>query len=301
MPQSATDRPGAPPLETTGASQADPPGARLLGAASGPKRCTASWPAPARVRTLITLRDGGASRGPWGRADGSAGGWNLGARCGDDREAVIENRRRLRDLLPSDPIWLDQIHGAAVLDADALGTAPAMSPDPPAAAGTADAAVATRAATVLAVLTADCLPVLICDRAASVVGIAHAGWRGLAAGVVENTLAAMRGKLGGRGAGEGGWLAWLGPAISQAAFEVGDDVLQAFADPDPGAAEHFSRGRAPGKWQADLFGLARRRLAACGVNEVFGGGWCTVSDAARLYSFRRDRQTGRMASLIWLD
>jgi len=248
------------------------------------------WPAPARVRSLSTLRTGGVSQGAWGLVGGAAGGWNLGAHCGDVDADVVENRRRLRRALPSDPVWLEQVHGVEVLDAD---RAPACE------AGVrprADAAVTARAGTVLAVLTADCLPVLLTDRAGSAVGLAHAGWRGLAAGVVERTVEALE-----RIAGPGRWMAWLGPAIGPSWFEVGEDVLEAFVRDDPQAARSFAPAGAPGKWLADLFALARSRLARAGVSEVYGGGVCTASDARRFYSFRRDRVTGRMASLIWID
>ena len=266
------------------------------------------WPAPAGVRAFVTLRAGGFSRGAWGLADGAAGGWNLATHCGDDPDAVRRNRARLRASLPAEPCWLEQVHGTAVHDADA-GTAAAGMPDAdgrsidaiPAAGAArpglprADAAVTTRRGVVLAVLTADCLPVLLSNRSGSVVGIAHAGWRALAAGVLERTLDALAARAADRD-----WIAWLGPAIGPASFEVGDEVREAFVAVDASAAEAFTAGRAAGKWQADLFLLARQRLAAAGVSSIHGGGECTVSDAVRFYSYRRDRVTGRMASLIWL-
>ena len=264
-------------------------------AGSGTERDTIDWllpdwPAPAAVRALSTTRAGGVSRGPWGLADGGAAGLNLGARCADDDEAVRENRRRLARALPAEPVWLEQVHGVEVFDADSR--APGGSCTLP----RADAAITTRRGTVLAVLTADCLPVLLADAGGTAVGIAHAGWRGLAAGVLERTVAALERTGSGRG-----WLAWLGPAIGPSRFEVGDDVRDAFTRDDAAAARAFVPAGTPGKWFADLFWLARRRLARAGVTQVHGGGLCTFSDAQRFYSFRRDRETGRMASLIWLD
>lgn len=266
------------------------------------------WPAPAGVRAFVTLRSGGFSRGAWGLADGAAGGWNLATHCGDDADAVRRNRERLRTLLPAEPRWLEQVHGTAVHDADpgalaprrmgagahATGAVPAADDDRP-GLPCADAAVTARRGVVLAVLTADCLPVLLSNRSGSVVGIAHAGWRGLAAGVLERTLDALAARAADRD-----WIAWLGPAIGPASFEVGEEVREAFVAADAAASDAFTAGRAAGKWQADLFMLARQRLASAGVASIHGGGECTVSDAARFYSYRRDRVTGRMASLIWL-
>jgi len=263
------------------------------------------WPAPAGVRAFATLRTGGVSSGPWGLAGGAAGGWNLGAHCGDAPGDVAENRARLRRRLPAEPLWLDQVHGVAVLDADAWVGAAAPPPegDAPPPEGdaqplprpVADAAVTSARGRVLAVLTADCLPVLVADAHGVAVGIAHAGWRGLAAGVVECTVEALRAK------GARTPVAWLGPAIGARRFEVGDDVRQAFVAHDVRAASAFVALPAPGKWLADLCALARLRLAGCGVTQVSGGGACTASDPARFYSYRRDRDTGRMASLVWID
>jgi YfiH family protein len=234
-----------------------------------------AWPAPSRVRSLITTRNGGVSTG-------AHASFNLGLSAGDDAAAVHANRAILRKQLPREPAWLRQVHGARVVRADGL----VERPD-------ADASVARNAATVCAVMIADCLPVLLCDKDGDVVGIAHAGWRGLSSGVVENTVAAM-------GAAADNLLAYLGPAIGPSAFEVGADVRDAFLATDPGAGGAFAP-HGEGKWLADLFALARRRLARCGVTRVYGGGLCTFRDAARFYSYRRDRTTGRMAALIWLD
>jgi YfiH family protein len=159
----------------------------------------------------------------------------------------------------------------------------------------ADAAVTARPGTVLAVLTADCLPVLLCNVSGSVAGVAHAGWRGLAHGVLERTVEALA-----RRSGDRRWIAWLGPAIGPCCFEVGDEVRQVFVAQDAAAAQAFAAGARPGKWQADLYTLARIWLAGCGVQSVHGGGACTACDSGRFYSYRRDRVTGRMASVAWL-
>lgn len=231
------------------------------------------WPAPARVRALITTRAGGVSTGPFAS-------FNLGLRTGDDPRAVAANRATLSSLLPQEPGWLRQVHGSRVVDADALGDTPE-----------ADAAVARRPGTVCTVLVADCIPVLLADAAGTAVGIAHAGWRGLAAGVVENAVRAMAGD-------PGGIVAYLGPGIGPAAFEVGDDVRDVFLARDAGAAVAFTP-HAAGKWLADLFLLARRCLRRAGVGEIHGGTLCTYTDAQRFFSYRRSRVTGRMAALIW--
>jgi len=232
------------------------------------------WPAPARVRSLITTRRGGVSTG-------AHASFNLGLRADDDPRAVAANRAALREHLPQDPVWLKQVHGASAVRADAVTASPE-----------ADAAYTRRAETVCAVLVADCMPVLLCDTQASVVAIAHAGWRGLSSGVIENTIAAM-------GVKANDLLAFLGPAIGPAAFEVGADVRDAFLAADAAAAAAFTPHR-EGKWLADLFLLGGQRLARAGVHRIYGGGLCTFSDPARFYSYRRDRTTGRMAALIWL-
>ena len=232
------------------------------------------WPAPPGVRSLITTRNGGGSAGAYAS-------FNLGLRTGDDEATVHANRQRLRAWLPQEPKWLRQVHGAQVVVADGLAGIPE-----------ADASIARYAGTVCAVMIADCLPVLLCDEAGSVVGIAHAGWRGLSSEVIEHTVRAT-------GVAPRGLLAWLGPAIGPDAFEVGNEVRDAFVTNDPAAAIAFMPYR-QGKWLADLFTLARQRLARCGVQRVFGGGLCTHRDPARFYSYRRDPVTGRMAALIWL-
>lgn len=232
------------------------------------------WPAPARVRALSTTRAGGVSTGPYA-------GLNLGNHVGDTPVAVLANRRLLRAALPAEPLWLRQVHGTRVVDAAVASIG-----------AEADAALSREAGRVCVVMTADCLPVLLCDRAGRVVAVAHAGWRGLVAGVLEQTVAAMA-------VAPGQLLAWLGPAIGPAAFEVGDEVRAAFVEADPAAVTGFVAG-APGKWRADLFLLARQRLARLGIGGVYGGGVCTFSDPQRFFSHRRDRVSGRMATLIWI-
>lgn len=249
------------------------------------------WPVPRRVHALSTTRMGGVSAGRWGLASGAAGGLNLGAHCGDLSRDVATNRERLACRLPGPPRWLEQVHGITVFDADQASDADADGPAP-----RADASITTRRALVLAVLTADCLPILLSSEDGEAIGAVHAGWRGLAAGVVESTLRALELRAGPRR-----WLAWLGPAIGPTRFEVGQEVHDAFCAVDREAHAAFSPGVAPGKWYADLYQLARQRLARAGVTQVFGGGLCTVSDRDRFYSYRRDRETGRMASLIWID
>jgi YfiH family protein len=236
------------------------------------------WPAPPTVRAVSTTRAGGVSVAPYASL-------NLGIHVGDDPEAVAENRRRLRAALPSEPAWLQQVHGTTVLALD--GRAFQEPPE-------ADAAWTRSRGVVCAVMTADCLPVLFCDRAGTAVAAAHAGWRGLATGVLEATVAAM-------GVPPADLIAWMGPAIGPAAFEVGDEVRAAFVTDDPRNASAFVPGAAPGKWLGDIFQLARIRLARIGVHRVHGGDVCTVSDAGRFFSHRRDRVSGRQATLIWLD
>lgn len=234
------------------------------------------WPAPARVRAVATTRRGGTSGAPYLSL-------NLGDHVGDNPAAVAANRALLRQRLPGlmeDPRWLVQVHGnrCVSLDGDYQREA--------------DASISRQSGRVCAILTADCLPLLFCNRAGSVVAAAHAGWRGLAGGVIEATVSAMA-----QPADE--LLVWLGPAIGPTAFEVGDEVRSAFIAIDPAAEACFAAGQA-GKWWCDLYGLARQRLAALGVAAVYGGDYCTWSDSARFFSYRRDGATGRMASLIWL-
>jgi YfiH family protein len=233
------------------------------------------WTVPARVRALVTTRAGGASRGIYA-------GFNLGERVGDDARAVAKNRAMLRGLLPQEPVWMRQVHGTRVVEAV-----------PGSVGAEADGAVARGPGLVCAVLTADCLPVLLADAAGTVVGIAHAGWRGLAAGVIENVVRAM-------GAAPESLIAYLGPAIGGGAYEVGTDVYDAFVASDPGASAAFTPCGA-GKFLADLNRLARRRLGQLGVARIHGGDLCTYSEPERFYSFRRDGATGRMASLVWME
>lgn len=231
------------------------------------------WPAPANVCALVTTRHGGISSGPYASL-------NLGTRTDDDPAAVAENRARLQAHLPQPPKWLAQVHGAHVVDADALQDIPA-----------ADASVALQPGTVCAILIADCLPILFTDRAGSCVAAAHAGWRGLAGGVIANTVARMP-------ADPGDLLAYIGPGIGPDAFEVGDDVLHAFCDESPEHRSAFAALR-PGKWLCDLPALARIALRRAGLTRIYGGSDCTVSDPQRFFSYRRDKVTGRMAALIW--
>ncbi len=242
------------------------------------------WPAHPAVRAFVTTRNGGVGAGPCASLD--VGGHPL---RGDDAHtaAIVENRRRIQAWLPSAPRWLDQVHGTRVVSIDG-GAA-----EQPAEPIQADAAVTRRRGTVLAIRSADCLPVFLCDRDGEVVGAAHAGWRGLAAGLLENAVAAM-------GAAPARIAAWLGPAIGRTAFEVGDEVRDAFVSADRDAITAFAPG-ASGKWLADLEMLARQRLARAGVTTIHGGGMCTMSDPSRFFSYRRDRRTGRMAALIWID
>lgn len=233
------------------------------------------WPAPANVQAVMTTRTGGFSSGDFSS-------FNLAAHVGDDPRCVAANRERLREALelPSEPQWLDQVHGRQV----------AMLSRP--LTGSADAAVAFGPGPVAAVLTADCLPVFLAGRNGRCVGIAHAGWRGLLAGVIEETVKAMT-------TDPSDLTAWLGPAIGPTAFEVGGEVRRMFVATNPESAAEFRAGRGQ-KYLLDLPGSARRRLADCGVASVHGSGLCTVADAARFYSYRRDGRTGRMAALIWL-
>jgi hypothetical protein len=232
------------------------------------------WPAPPNVRSLATTRHGGVSISPYASL-------NLGDHVGDDPVAVAANRARLREMLPGEPVWLKQVHGSGIVNADCAAGIPE-----------ADGSHARKSGVVCAVLTADCLPVLLCDRAGTVVAAAHAGWRGLVGGVVEAAVQSMA-------AEPGDILAWLGPAIGPRAFEVGGEVRMAFMRSAPEAELAF-RPHGDGKWLADIYLLARQRLARVGVTQVFGGGECTYHDHEHFYSYRRDGVTGRMASLVWL-
>lgn len=269
---------------------------------------TPDWPAPATVRALSTTRHGGVSTGLYGLSGGLAGGLNLGTHVGDDAASVAINRARVADQLPAMPRWLEQVHGCGVVTADDVvdkkvgkdGAGHGVAED---GAPRADASVATTPGHVCAIMTADCLPVLLCDAAGTVVGAAHAGWRGLCDGVIEATLEQMAARA--RGEPPKRWMAWLGPAIGPDAFEVGAEVREAFlarALPNELATVDAAfRPGAPGKYWADIYALARTRLARAGCEQVYGGDACTVTDADRFYSYRRDGKTGRMATLIWLE
>ena len=239
------------------------------------------WPAPPGVHAAVTTRLQPGTRAA------SEEPFDLGPRDGHDPAAVARNRATLvRALdLPSTPCWLRQVHGTGVFDADAARAPAGAEPE-------ADAAVARRANVVLAILTADCLPVLLCADDGSAIAAAHAGWRGLAGGVLESAVAAL-------GVPPARVLAWLGPCIGAASYEVGADVRDAFAGEDTGANAAFAPNR-PGHWLCDLVALARRRLARAGVTHVHGGGFDTFADP-RFPSYRRDGRTGRFASLIWRD
>lgn len=238
------------------------------------------WDLPRGVRAAFTTRLGGVSQAPWDS-------FNLAMHVGDDAAHVAANRARLRELLKleCEPAWLNQVHGIAVHDVDAS----ASSPTPV----TADAAVSARARAACVVMVADCLPVLFTTRDGARIGAAHAGWRGLASGVIEATVQALR-------VPATELRAWLGPCISREHFEVGDEVREAFVKVDAAAGSAFERN-ARGRWRADLVALAKRRLAALGVHDVSGGHWCTFADRERFYSHRRDGKGGRMAALIWRE
>jgi YfiH family protein len=235
----------------------------------------ADWPAPAGIVAGTSLRTGGLSGGTFASL-------NLGDHVGDDPSAVAANRERLADYLklPSEPVWLRQVHGTRVVEA---------SPD--AHAAEADASWTARAGIVCVVMTADCLPVLFASRDGRVVAASHAGWRGLAEGVIEATVSALP-------VPPGELLAWLGPAISQSAFEVGDEVRREFLRADARADACFL-GNERGRWQADLYGLARQRLRAAGVAATYGGAGCTHAEEDRFFSHRRDGRSGRMATVIF--
>lgn len=230
------------------------------------------WPAPQGIRAVSTFRCGGVSQGEFA-------GLNVGAHVGDQPGHVAENRRLLSAelRLPAEPVWLDQVHGVSVVDA-----ARSFKRE-------ADAAWTDRANVPCVVMTADCLPVLLCDASGERVAAVHAGWRGLVAGVIEASVAAMQSSE---------LMAWLGPAIGPDAFEVGTEVRDAFVERDAGAAAAF-HPNSNDRWLADIYALARRRLRRCGVGHVYGGAYCTFGDPDRFYSFRRDGRTGRMATLIW--
>jgi YfiH family protein len=239
------------------------------------------WPAPPNVKAFITTRAGGVSVGPHAS-------FNLGLRADEDSQTVSKNRAILREHLPQAPRWMRQVHGTRVINADGIDSTPEEPP--------ADASYAREAGTVCPVMIADCLPILFTNRAGTHVAGAHAGWRGLSGGVVANTVAA----LGNEGVPASELIAYIGPGIGPTAFEVGQDVYDAFVNSDADAAGSFKPHK-PGKWLANLFTLARRALDAAGVKHVYGGGMCTYSDATRFYSYRRERLTGRMAAFVWRE
>jgi len=233
-----------------------------------------SWPAPANVRAIQTTRKGGVSVAPYDSL-------NLGEHTGDNLMQVAANRQLLNRHVPTEPVWLKQVHGTTVVDATLASCAPV-----------GDAAIARQRQAVCVVMTADCLPVLLCDRAGTVVAVAHAGWRGLLDGVIESTVAAMQ-------VAPEQVLVWLGPAIGPQAFEVGAEVREAFMAKDIMAVQAFV-ARPNDKWLADIYLLARQRLAGLGITQIYGGEYCTYNDTDRFFSYRRDGVTGRMASMIWL-
>lgn len=238
------------------------------------------WPAPEDVLAAVTTRVGGVSSGS------SFGTLNLSLNVGDDPDAVAENRRRVTAQLaqPGAPAFLRQVHGIEVVRLAASSVEGSV----------ADACWSAEPGVVCAVMMADCLPILFCDECATLVAAAHAGWRGLAGGVVEATVAALP-------VAASRLMAWLGPAIGPDAFAVGEDVRRRFVEAAPEAARAFRPRQETGQFDADLFELARQRLRAAGVGRIFGGGVCTYSDPARFFSFRRDGVCGRMAAMIWLN
>ena len=237
------------------------------------------WPVAARVGAAFTCRGGGLSAPPFASL-------NIATHVGDEPAAVARNRERMREVLnlPAEPAWLEQVHGVQVTRLE--GGATAQAPR-------ADAVVTREPGRVCVIQVADCMPVLFAAADGSVIGAAHAGWRGLAAGVLEATVAALESR-------PDELLAWMGPAIGPRHFEVGEEVRAAFANQDAEAASAFVRN-ARGRWQCDLYALARLRLRALGLRSIHGGGWCTYADAARFFSYRRDSRCGRMAALIWLS
>lgn len=241
----------------------------------------ADWPAPLSIKTAISTREGGVSLPPYD-------GLNLGSHVNDRPEAVAQNRQLFKQQagMPAEPLWLNQVHGTdcVLLEQTDFSVGPF----------TADASTTKIKGVVSVVLTADCLPVLLCDSAGTQVAAAHAGWRGLVDGVLEQTLAQFP--------EPSQVMAWLGPAIGPTAFEVGDEVRLAFMAKDAKAGAAFTATpNKAGKWLADLYQLASLRLNAAGVSQIYGGGFCTYTDTQRFYSYRRDGRTGRMASCIWID
>lgn len=237
------------------------------------------WPAPAKVRAACTTRTGGVSDAPFDT-------FNLGPGSGDDPDRVAENHRRLNDALglPAEPAWLRQVHGNRV-----IRPSPEEAGDLP----EADAAWTDRPGAVCAVLTADCLPVLLCTRAGDAVAAVHCGWRGLAAGVLTEAIRAMPGE-------PSELMAWLGPAIGPEVYEVGPEVRQAFVARGEASSQAFRPGADWNKFYCDLYAIAHIELQEAGVRDVYGGGFCTHRERERFFSYRRDGKTGRMATLIWM-
>jgi len=248
------------------------------------------WPAPANINAFTTTRAAGVSEGPYSS-------FNIATHVNDDNQRVLQNRAYLKQTLnlPTEPMWLDQVHGTHVVNAAEVSSTSSSSIGQ--ALIKADASFSCGTDDVCVVMTADCLPVLICNRQGTKVAAVHAGWRGLQAGVIEDTIDALQ-------ENPANLLLWLGPAIGPRAFEVGDEVRQAFIRQMPETAKAFEANK-PGHWLADIYLLARIRLQQKGVNAIYGGGLCTYTDSSRFYSYRRDGghdgNTGRMASLIWRE
>jgi YfiH family protein len=242
-----------------------------------PQWLVPDWPAPARVRAFVTTRAGGVSAGEYESM-------NLGDRSGDAPANVARNRLIVREHLPETPRYMVQVHGTEVANLDRLGENDVA---------TADAAVVSEPGRVGVVLTADCMPLFLCDEKGRRVAVAHAGWRGMSAGVIENTVSAM-------GLDPARLMAWMGPTIGPQAFEVGPEVREAFMRVDARTEGAFVQHK-PEKYMADLYALARSRLARAGVANVFGGGFCTYRDAGRFFSYRRVRESGRMGAFAWME
>ncbi|MDD2915530.1 MAG: peptidoglycan editing factor PgeF [Gallionella sp.] len=241
------------------------------------------WPAPAQVKAIQTTRQGGVSVAPYDNL-------NLGSHVGDNPLGVARNRMLLNTLLPSEPVWLEQVHGTLVANADMASCLPR-----------ADACIARQRGSVCVVMTADCLPVLLCDIQGTVVAAAHAGWKGLAAGVIEATVQTME-------VAPQNLIAWLGPAIGREAFEVGEEVRAVFVEYDLQAASAFTPSPLMGegggegeKWLADIYALARLRMNTLGITQIYGGGYCTYREREQFFSYRRDGVTGRMGTFVWLE
>ena len=238
-----------------------------------------SWQTYSAIVSLITTRDGGVSQPPYDSL-------NLGAHVGDDEQSVNRNRALLTQYLPAKPVWLEQVHGTEVFDADHWDQS---------SVPVADAAVTTQPQRVLCIMTADCLPVLLASKGGEVIGVAHAGWRGLAAGIIEKTIQKMKQKLD----QDIQIQAFLGPAIGPESFQVGQEVKDIFEQHDPNSSQAFKPCSEPMKYWADIYQLARMRLHSQGVEQVDGGDRCTLKESC-FYSYRRDQVTGRMASLLWI-